>query len=407
MIAIYGATGTSGRQIAIELAKRGSRLILGGRDRHRLGKLANDIEKRGSQQPICRVAELTNLSALRSLLDGARVVINCAGPFDQLGTKLMATAIEGGTHYIDIGSEQSHLRSSYEQLEAAAHHRGIVCVNGLAYEVALGDWAAAFAARLLSERIAVPLGATTDHNNALTAADSSDKGLPIDELFIAYAIRRVNRARRGQASSTWGLVGPTMIWNQDRWETRGPASSKHIYAFGQPFGDQEAVLFPGGEVITVPRHLNVKRVETFLRLEGPNPFAWETTTRLAPLLSPLLAPLLTAGLGRFIRAQLEAAGPRWSNSQNSNSQNSDTDIADEQNEFVIIAQARSGFEQSQVLIRGRNPLSLTGEICSAGALALVNRPPGHGGVLAPSQVFDPRARLYSLAAQNRIEVLES
>ena len=367
MIVVYGATGLAGELITHELVRRGANVAIAGRDRRRLKAVAATLDS-----PVdVRVAEVGDQASLQRAFDGAQVVVACAGPFSRLGPRVLSAAITSSCHYVDISSEQDFLRGAYERFEAAAHRAGVVCVSGLAFRGALGDWAAALAHQSLA-----------------------DRDLDVEAIDVAYAIRKEQLTSRERTTAALALTTPTLIWRHDRWETLAPGAARKRFAFGDRFGDGEAVLFGGGEVVSIPRHLEVGEVRTFLWLETKNPLLWEAT-RLAPYLSPLLGPLARGALGRFLLAQAEAS----------------TDPADARvradTEFAIVATARSGFDESRVLLSGRDPYQLTAEICSAGALALASRGHSEGGLLTPAQVFDPRARLFSLAARELIAVEQS
>lgn len=375
MIVIYGATGLAGELIARELCERGVTLVLAGRDRGRLLELAASLPT----EPEVRVAHVHDASALREACDGARVVIGCAAPFARVGSAVLEAAIKSGAHYVDICGEQPFLRETYEAYEAAAHRAGVVCVSGLGFRIALGDWAAALA-----------------HQNLSSGDGADDPGdeRQLDELSISYALAKPHLTARERAMAASLLSSPTLIWERDRWQTMAPGAQRRRVGFGEKFGEQEAVLFGGGEVITVPRHIEARTIKTYLWIETKNPLLWEAT-RIAPLLSPLLGPLVTGPLGRFVRAQADAMSEPVGARERA------------ETEFVLVATATRGFDSSRVVLRGHDPYRLTAEICSAGALALAKRPHAGGGFLAPAQVFDPRARLYSLAARELIEVEES
>jgi short subunit dehydrogenase-like uncharacterized protein len=70
-IVLYGATGYTGRLVARELARRELDHVLSGRSAEKLAALGGNT----------RAVPLDDDAALRELLEPARVVINCAGPF--------------------------------------------------------------------------------------------------------------------------------------------------------------------------------------------------------------------------------------------------------------------------------------------------------------------------------------
>src|SRR5215216_7706124 len=88
-IAVYGATGFTGRLVAAELRRRGAELVLGGRNRPKLEILAEDL---GGDAGV-RQASLNDPAALRDLLEPCAAVIACAGPFRLHGAPVLAAAV--------------------------------------------------------------------------------------------------------------------------------------------------------------------------------------------------------------------------------------------------------------------------------------------------------------------------
>jgi short subunit dehydrogenase-like uncharacterized protein len=109
-IAIYGATGYTGKLIAAELARDGAELILSGRNRAKLEELSAEL---GGSLRI-QVATLDDPDSLRRLLEPCAVVIDCAGPFQLHGEPVLRAAVETGTHYLDTTGEQAYIKLAFE-----------------------------------------------------------------------------------------------------------------------------------------------------------------------------------------------------------------------------------------------------------------------------------------------------
>src|SRR5688572_29912737 len=95
-IAVYGATGYTGKLIAAELAAAGAKFVLSGRNEAKLIALAEEVGGR----PDVRVATLDDPIALRAALDDCAAVINCAGPFTLYGEPVLEAAVDTATHYL-------------------------------------------------------------------------------------------------------------------------------------------------------------------------------------------------------------------------------------------------------------------------------------------------------------------
>jgi short subunit dehydrogenase-like uncharacterized protein len=99
-MAVFGAYGHTGRFVAAELRRRGIAAILSGRDPVKLEALA-----RTHPDSDLRVASIEDPTSLDRALDGADVVINCAGPFGETAPALIEAALRARCHYLDVTSE--------------------------------------------------------------------------------------------------------------------------------------------------------------------------------------------------------------------------------------------------------------------------------------------------------------
>jgi short subunit dehydrogenase-like uncharacterized protein len=115
-IAVYGASGYTGREIALELDRRGAHPVLVGRSADRLREVA-----RGLSESDFRVAPLEDGEALRSAFAGMAVVVNAAGPFQTTCEPIVAAALEVGAHYVDfVAAGQPPLVALFERWDAPA-----------------------------------------------------------------------------------------------------------------------------------------------------------------------------------------------------------------------------------------------------------------------------------------------
>jgi short subunit dehydrogenase-like uncharacterized protein len=155
---ILGATGRSGSEIARRLDAAGVPLVLAGRDRGRLDRLAAEL----SGTPRLAVGSLESILGQLSRdgsdasdgTDDTRpgVVINTVGPFTQTAVQV-ARACPPGTHYVDIANELAALEGIFAldrmaaadgQVLVAAAGFGVVATESvvlrlMADEAAAGD----------------------------------------------------------------------------------------------------------------------------------------------------------------------------------------------------------------------------------------------------------------------------
>src|SRR5579863_5030592 len=84
-VAVFGASGHTGRFVVAELLRRGFRPIPIGRDASRLA--ARGFQAHGIET---RIANVEDPASLDRALAGAAAVINCAGPFLDTAEPLVA-----------------------------------------------------------------------------------------------------------------------------------------------------------------------------------------------------------------------------------------------------------------------------------------------------------------------------
>ena len=91
-IAVYGASGYTGRLISAELGRMGADFVLAGRDLAKLERVAADVGG-----PPVRAAALDDPAALADLLAPCASVIAAAGPFSLHGEPVVRAAVETAT----------------------------------------------------------------------------------------------------------------------------------------------------------------------------------------------------------------------------------------------------------------------------------------------------------------------
>ena len=232
-IAVYGATGYTGRLVAAELRRRGAEMVLAGRNRAKLEILAEDL---GGQIAI-RDASLDDPTALRELLEPCAAVIACAGPFLKHGEPVLAAAIEARAHYLDTTGEQPFMRKVFEAYGRKAGRAGVALVTAMGFDYAPGDMIA-----------------------ALTAEGME----PLDEIVLAYAVQGFG-VTRGTALSALGMMaGGDAEWRDGELASAPRGVGGGSWDFPDPIGRQRMLRYPAGEHITVPRHVRTERVRTLL-----------------------------------------------------------------------------------------------------------------------------------------------
>lgn len=129
-IAVYGASGHTGRFVVAELRRRNLPVIAIGRSAARLDRV-NASE--------ARVAALDDPVALDQALAGATVVINCAGPFLDTAQPLIEAALRRGANYLDVTAEQQAARDAFANYDEAARRAGVKIVPAASFFGGLAD----------------------------------------------------------------------------------------------------------------------------------------------------------------------------------------------------------------------------------------------------------------------------
>ena len=263
-IAVYGATGYTGRLVAAEAARRGLDIVLSGRNAERLRAVA---DLTGVDAPI-RPAAVDDASALRHVLADCAAVVNCAGPFSHLGEPVVRAAIETGTHYVDTTGEQPYMKRIADGQDAAARAAGVAVVCAMGFDYLPGD--------LLC---------------GLTPAATSRC------RTSSWPTRSPGRATRGTMHSALEMMkGGDWCYVDGDWRPAGNGPLRGRFAFPEPVGRQAVAKYPCGEIVTVPRHVDVRTITALITT---------LDVRRPPVAGPSRA---VHGAGPGPRAALPAAG---------------------------------------------------------------------------------------------------
>lgn len=344
VIVVIGATGFTGRLIARDLSEDSRPFLLAARDRHRLTDLVRSLERPAPSQRV----DVRDAASLRRLLRPGDAVINCAGPFARLGEPVIRACLEIGAHYLDTTGEQPFMREMHARYHERAGDRGVAVVNAMAFEIALGDCAAAVA-----------------------AAESQAPARGMDVIYAwegaATSVGTRRTSLRMAGSRHWTL-------EDGRWRLE-PIAARRRHVRLESGAELAAVTFGAGEVVTAPRHLDLRTARGWLVLG-------RRTSRVAHALSPALPVVLPR-----IRPLLEplvARAPDPSPAER---------VASRFTIRVELEDARG--ERRALEVGGRDPYRLTAAIAVRGAIRALEQN-GRAGVLAPSQHVDARRFLDEL-----------
>jgi short subunit dehydrogenase-like uncharacterized protein len=348
-IAVYGATGYTGRLVAEELKRRNADFVIAGRSPEKLQALAAQIGGVPTQ-----AASLDDPAALRELLEPCAAVIACAGPFTLHGEPVLAAAAETGTHYLDTTGEQPFMKMVFDRYGATAAGNGAALMTGMGFDYVPGD---------------------------LIASVTAEGMEPLDEIVIAYAVRGF-APTRGTASSTLEIIkGGDVEWRDARWQPAPNEADGGRWSFPAPIGEQRTLRYPAGEQITVPQHVETARVRTLLS-------GMMLPPRLMPLV-PLTMPLVGLAMRTPIKRAANALIARMPEGPSESDRHA--------SRFTIVAEARAGSRVRRGTVSGPDVYGLTARTTVEGALLVADPSFDRSGALAPAQAFDPASFLDSLA----------
>lgn len=400
VIAVFGATGMVGRRIAAALADRDAGAAAGaspiairlvGRNRDALAELAGALPLGAAH---VAVAGLAVPDVLARALAGARVVINAAGPMRDTAEPVLTAALAAGAHYVDVGGEQAVLRALYERRESEVRRAGLIALPGAGVDGALGDLAAAWAAEHVAaidrDDAASGDGSVSDAGAIRDASDDPVRSepaprlaedRPFDEISIALALDDLALSA-GTQRALFGAVGErALIWQRDRWEAGRSGDHRRINGGAALGGERDAVTFPGGAVITLPRHVAAHRVAAYISTTR-NP-TMAAAFRVLARAIPLLPRAATGVLTTYTAPDADYAATR----------------------LAVVAQVRRGFGAAQIVVRGRDLYRTTAAIAAWSARRIAARSTGPIGMRAPGELFraEPALRAIARAADLTIE----
>ena len=346
-IAVYGATGFTGRLVTAELRRRGADFVLAGRNPAKLEILAEEV---GGAET--KVARLDEPASLRDLLEPCAAVISCAGPFRLHGEPVLAAAVDTGTHYLDTTGEQPFMRTVFERYGEHAERAGAALVTAMGFDYVPGDMIA-----------------------SLTAGPG-----PVDEIVLAYWVKGFGPTRGTALSALGMMAGGDVEWRDGELREASQRVGRGTWDFGGEIGVQRMVRYPAGEHITVPKHVDTPLVTTRLSASTTVPLP-------GPAATLVMAPFQLA-LRTPIRRALEALVPRLPEGPSTESRR--------KSRFVIECEARRGAERTRGTVSGSDPYGLTARTTVEGALRCAAEGYDRRGALAPSQAFEPADFLASL-----------
>lgn len=248
-VAVFGAYGHTGRFVVAELLDRGYVPLLVGRDEAKLSRLAADYPGL-----IARTASVDEPASLDRAFADAAAVINCAGPFASTGAPVIEAALRAGIPYVDVAAEIEANVDTFAQFGDRARAAGVAVVPAMAFYGGLGD--------LLT-----------------MAAIGEEDWTAVDEVHVAYGLSSWHPTAGTQAAGAVSqqrregrrvrFAGGALTY----YDAEGGLEPQE-WPFPAPTGPRKVLAeFTMADVVTIPSHLAVREVRTYMSVEAAGDLA--------------------------------------------------------------------------------------------------------------------------------------
>ena len=228
-ILIYGATGYTGKLIAMQARDTRLSFEIAGRNAEQVAAMAKQLEVP------CRVFALDDPAAIEAGLAGVTAVLNCAGPFASTARALMEACIASGVHYLDITAEYKvyALAESWSERAAAA---GVMLLPGVGWDVVPSDCLALYVAAKVER-----------------------------PQSLRIALQVANSMSRGSATSVGEILGVGLLVRTNGAIVATPDATPQHFDFGA--GPVESVPLSFGDLITAWKSTGIPNIAMFVNIK--------------------------------------------------------------------------------------------------------------------------------------------
>jgi len=286
-------------------------------------------------------------------LEVGQVLIGAAGGELEGARRVTTSALQAGVDVVDVDREAGHLRWLHALAADVGRRSGGRVVGGAGLRWAVGDLLAALAAEQVPEPAAVHVAYTAGGGRRLLTP--------------------------GERRAELAALGHDGVALQDgRLVPEPPGGGRRLAWFPRPVGPSHAAAVPGGEAVTVPRHLpTVRTVHSYEAMAG-----WR-----AELLQARANLARTARGRRWMERRLAADRPPPRPGE----------LAEQR--WGCVAEVVGGRTLGRAWAYGHDPVEVTARLAVAFGLRLLagGAERGEGGPLAPSELVAPGLLLDELA----------
>ncbi|NJO34866.1 MAG: NAD(P)H-binding protein [Rhodospirillales bacterium] len=230
-VAVFGATGHTGRFVVSELRHRGFEPMAVARND--TSPAAATLAAQGIRVQIASIEDRTSLDRAFA---GTAAVINCAGPFLDTADAVAAAALSAGAHYLDVSAEQPSTLAIFDKFAGMAQDAGRLVIPAMGFyggfadllaTAAMGDW---------------------------DRAEEINIGIALDSWHPTRGTR-VTGARN---------TTPRKVIANGRLELLAQPAAEKSWDFPEPFARQPTLELPFSETVLIARHLQIAQLHTYL-----------------------------------------------------------------------------------------------------------------------------------------------
>jgi hypothetical protein len=255
-IIVFGASGVFGSHVARELVARGLPITVAGRS---LAKAEASARSLGSD---CRAlaADVTEPQSCRSVLEGFEIAVNCAGPFNRLGTTLLEACLEARCHYVDITDDRDYA-ATVREYDQRFRDRGLAAIYGCSSLPGISGAIALRALNTLTHHESPAPEVSGGHS----AAESSATARPqIDRARVTLFIGNNNPKGQAAVGSLVAQLGRPIRAPQGI--VRG-FRDREVVPLPEPFGSRAVFNFESPEYDLFPKLVGAKSVSAKVGFE--------------------------------------------------------------------------------------------------------------------------------------------
>ncbi len=203
-VLIVGAAGVFGSRLARLLAhRRAFRISLGGRSEARVAPLQRDLREIDGQAEFAFVGiDRETIGAERLKEMRCDLVVDCSGPFQLAGTRLIEAAIGARCDYVDLADSRAFV-AGIARFDAAARAVGVCLLSGASTTPCLTH---AVLDHLTSAWLTVD---TVDI--AIAPGNRTPKGKAVVSAILSWVGQRVPVFREAEWQEGWGWSDPVTV----------------------------------------------------------------------------------------------------------------------------------------------------------------------------------------------------